>query len=125
MKGMVDGATTGGAFEELALGVRGGDGHVEIDFEFRYAARRVFGHVFTDFDAQALEVNLFPFGDDAHHSGHTSAERGGNEVGGGERLAATVVINRRVGVDGISRRLVGGGAAQAALVGELNRRVGA
>jgi hypothetical protein len=51
MKGMVDRAAAGGAFEELALGVRGRDGDVEIDFKLRYAARRVLGHVFTDFDA--------------------------------------------------------------------------
>ncbi len=116
----MDGAAACGAFEKLALGVVGGDGHVEIDLKARDAARRVLGHVLADFDAQAFEGDVFPFRDDAHHGGHASAEGGGDEISGGKGLAAPVVVERRVGVDGVAGRLVGGGAAEAALVGELD-----
>jgi hypothetical protein len=120
MEGVVDGAAAGGAFEDFPFRVGGGDRHLQIELDFGDSSWGILGHVFSDFDAHALKGDFFSFCNDAHHSSHAGAECGGDKIGGGECLAASIVIDGCIGADGIARGLVGGSAAQAALVGDLN-----
>jgi hypothetical protein len=114
VQGVVDGAGVGGAFEEFAFGVVGGEGHVEIDFEFEDAAGGVLGHMFADLDLEAFHGDVFSLGDDAHDGGHAGAEGGGYEIGGGEGFAFAVVIEGGIRGELVSGREMSGGAAEAA-----------
>ena len=110
------GAAMYGGFEKCGMGMdlrdRHGDGNGQAD----NATRGVGAHFLVDDDFHACEIDLLTLSDDTHDGGHAGTEGGGDEIGGGKCLAATVVIDRSIGDESISRRNVQGGAVELAFV---------
>ena len=117
---MVDGAAAGGAFEEFSVGVGGGKRDGEVELEALDPARLVVRHEFTDGDGHPFDGDFLALGDDADDGGHAGTERGGDEIGGREGLAAAVVVERGVGDEGVAGGHVDGAAVQVAFIGELD-----
>ncbi len=110
------GAAMNGGFEKCGMGMILRDRHGDGDGQTDNATRGVGAHFLVDDNFHACEIQFFPLSDDAHDGGHAGTKGGGNEIGGGKCLAATVVINRCIGDESISRRNVQGGAVELAFV---------
>jgi hypothetical protein len=120
METLVDRAGQGDGFEETAFGVirRQWDG--DVNGKADDAAGHVFAHVFFHAHRHASDKKVLLFGLDADDGGHAGGEGGGDEVGGGKRLAPAVVIDRGVRVKFDARGAVGGPAAQVSFVLNLD-----
>ena len=71
--------------------------HVNLDGEALNHARGSCGHLFFNGGGGAVDVDAQGAGLNAHDGEHACAERGGDEVGGGEAFAFALVVLGRVG----------------------------
>lgn len=109
-------AAMNGGFEKCGVGMILRDRHGDGDGQTDNASRSVCAHFLMDHDFHACEIEFFALGYDAHDGGHAGTKGGGNEIGGGKCLAATVVIDRGIGDKSISRGNVQGGAVKLSFV---------
>ncbi len=89
----------GSALElELVLGADG-VGYVDLNGEALDHARGGGGHLFFDGGGGSGDFEVEGAGLDTHDGEHAGAERGGDEVGGGEALAAALIVGGGVGAE--------------------------
>ena len=120
MDAVVHGAPAGGAFEDLAVRVTAGQRHGDFELQAADPARRIDRHEFPGNHGHALDGDFPAFGDDPDDRGHAGSKGGSDEICGGKRLAAAVVIHRRIGDENVSGRGVDGGAMKISFVGKFD-----
>jgi hypothetical protein len=120
VKASADGASGCGVLEFLALVLGEFGGDVESDREAGDSADGNLGHFLGDDDGCATEIDFQALGDDSHDCRHASAERGRDQIGRRKGLAVAHIVFGRVGEEGRARVHMLRGAAQLALICDLN-----
>lgn len=99
MNTVVHGARIGGGDEALSHCFFDCNWNMNNDDDSGDFSHRECGHVLFNVERRAGEVEACPLGDDGHSSHHARAQRGGQEIGWGERKPSAVVVERGIGDD--------------------------
>ena len=120
MQALVHGAGVGGALELLPVFEAEGLGYVDLHGQALDLSWHGGGHFFFDGCCGAGDVDVQRAGHDAHDREHASAERGCDEVCGGEAFAAALIVLGGVGCEFSAGGAVDCFAVQVSLIFELN-----
>ena len=120
VEGFCDGTVEGRSFEFGLVFFADRVGDADRDGELVNHSERAAGHFFFDPGGCAGDVDVERSGQDAHRCQHAAAEGGGDEIGGGESLAASVIVFGRVGGEHGAGWAVDRLAMQIALIFEID-----
>ena len=120
VEALVNWAGMGGAFEFQPILWGDWLRYVDLHGKALDHARGGGGHLLFDGGGGSGDIDFQRAGQDAHHGEHAGAERGGDEVGGREALAAALVVLGGVGIEFGSGGTMHGLAVQVSLIFDLD-----
>ncbi len=113
---LVHGTIARGGFQQLGGFRRLGDGQPELRRNPDDAAWSVGGHLLGDLELEPAQLDALLTSEERHGRRDAGGEGRRGQIGGRKRLAAALVVLRRIGVQLAARGFVEGDAMQLALV---------
>jgi len=120
MQGLIHGAGERGIFESRAVFGGNARGDFDLHGQLSDAAGGHGDHFLSNVGGSTLYVHIVSLGVDAHQGDHAGTERRADEVGWGERFAASLVVFGRIRADDILGRPMSRAAMKVAFVNNVH-----